>query len=146
MKCFVDTNVLAYAKDSRLPSKQTIAKNWISALLKADAMVLSAQSLREHYSVSLRLDRSPAAIKAAREEIVLLSAYVPEDLCEDRLAEAWALEDRYRLAFFDCLLLAAALAARCTFFLSEDLQAGQKIGPLNVINPFTTAPEAVLGA
>ena len=62
------------------------------------------------------------------------------------MAEAWALEDRYRLAFFDCLLLASALAAGCGVFLSEDMNGGQMIETLSIVNPFTTTPETVFGS
>jgi len=109
-------------------------------------MVLSAQSLREHYSISLRLDRSPAAVDSARREIASLSAYVPDDLRADRLAEAWTLQDRHQIGFWDSLLVASALAAGCAFFLSEDLNSGQKIETLRIIDPFTTTPDAAFGA
>jgi predicted nucleic acid-binding protein len=33
----------------------------------------------------------------------------------------------------------------CSHFLSEDLQDGQQIGGLTIINPFLQAPETILG-
>jgi predicted nucleic acid-binding protein len=43
------------------------------------------------------------------------------------------------------LLLASALELGCSHFLPEDLQDGQQIGGLTIINPFLHAPEAILG-
>jgi len=146
MKCFVDTNVLVYAKDSRCPSKQKAANEWIEALIGAGRLVLSAQSLREFYAVRLKIDHTPSGTKFARQDASDLAAFIPDTLRDDRLTEAWALEDRHRLNFYDSLLIASALAARCTFFLSEDLSSGQKIGALTIVNPFTTTPDAILGA
>jgi predicted nucleic acid-binding protein len=76
----------------------------------------------------------------------VLDALVPEGLRTDRLTEAWALQDRWRLSFWDAMLASSALTAGCTIFLSEDMNGGQKIGSLTIINPFTTTPETVLGA
>lgn len=106
---------------------------------------MSAQTLREYYAVSLKRDRSEDARLQARKRVLELAPFVPEDLRLDRLADAWAIEDRHRLNFWDAHLVASALAVGCTYFLSEDLNGGQKIGSLAIVNPFTTEPEAVLG-
>jgi predicted nucleic acid-binding protein len=39
-------------------------------------------------------------------------------------------------AFYDSLIVAAALEAGCLRLLTEDLQHGQKVGPLRIENPF----------
>lgn len=126
--------------------KQRSASRWIEALIAAQRLVLSAQSLREFYSVSLRRDRSDGAKREARASVCDLLAFVPEGLELDRLNEAWAIEDRHRLNFWDAHLLASALAAGCTIFLSEDMNGGQKIDTLTIVDPFVVAPEEVLGA
>ena len=46
------------------------------------------------------------------------------------------LQQRYSLAFYDALIVAAALEAGCTRLLSEDLQHGLRIERLTVENPF----------
>ena len=61
------------------------------------------------------------------------------------LDEAWRLEDRYGVSFWDSLLLASANAAGCDYFLSEDLNDGQAYGGVTVIDPFRHAPQDVLG-
>ncbi len=145
-KLFVDTNVLVYAKDTTAPTKMRQAQTWVQAVIEADALVLSAQSLREFYWNVLKMDRSAAAVTALRNETAELEPYVPELLRVDRMGEAWAIQDRHKISFWDSLLVASALAAGCTIFLSEDLNGGQKIDALTIVNPFTAAPEAVLGA
>ena len=44
--------------------------------------------------------------------------------------------DTYRYSFCDSLIIAAALDAGCDRLYSEDLQGGQRIGSLAVVNPF----------
>jgi predicted nucleic acid-binding protein len=144
--CFVDTNVLVYAKDKTSPSKMNRANAWLAALIDANAMVISAQVLREYYSVMLRKDRSSNAIALARGEIRSLSAFAPESLRVDYLEAAWALQDRFSLALWDALLVASAQIHGCNAFVSEDLQPGQNFDTVRVVNPFATAPEDILGA
>ena len=50
--------------------------------------------------------------------------------------EASALARSYGLDFYDVLIVAAALEAGCDTLLTEDLQAGQRIEGLTVVNPF----------
>jgi predicted nucleic acid-binding protein len=124
--------------------KQKKAQAWMNVVIESDVLVLSAQSLREYYAVALRRDRSSAAVAELRDEIAALAAFVPDALREDRLADAWALQDRHRISFWDGLMLASALAHGCAIFLSEDMNAGQKIETLRIVDPFKTAPEDVL--
>ncbi len=46
------------------------------------------------------------------------------------------LQTRYRLDFYDSLIVAAALEASCKTLYSEDLQHGQQIEGLTITNPF----------
>ena len=50
--------------------------------------------------------------------------------------EAIRLTRRYRLSWYDSLIVTAALEAECGVLYSEDFQHGQKIGNLRVENPF----------
>jgi len=50
--------------------------------------------------------------------------------------EALRLSDRYRLSWYDSLILAAAIEGQCSVLYSEDLQHGQRFENLQVENPF----------
>lgn len=47
------------------------------------------------------------------------------------------LKERRRLAWYDSLILAAALESRCTILYSEDFQHEQRFGDLRIKNPFS---------
>jgi predicted nucleic acid-binding protein len=47
-----------------------------------------------------------------------------------------AIHERYRLSWYDSLIVAAAQRAGCDRLYSEDLQHGQLFGTLRVENPF----------
>jgi predicted nucleic acid-binding protein len=52
--------------------------------------------------------------------------------------QALELEDRHKISFWDALVLQAAESAGATVLYSEDLAAGQKYGPVKVVNPLKT--------
>jgi predicted nucleic acid-binding protein len=52
------------------------------------------------------------------------------------LADGLRLHERYRLSWYDSLIIAAALEAECGVLYSEDLQHGQTFGHLRIDNPF----------
>ncbi len=59
----------------------------------------------------------------------------------DAIAEAvadlrTALARSHGLDFYDSLIVASALEAECDTLLTEDLQAGRRIGGLTIVNPF----------
>lgn len=57
------------------------------------------------------------------------------------LAEiAWSVEDRFGVAWWDALIIAAAQSQGCRYLLTEDLQHGQRFGELEVVNPFVVEP------
>jgi predicted nucleic acid-binding protein len=46
------------------------------------------------------------------------------------------LQKKAQLSFWDALVVEAAIEAGCDILYSEDLNAGQRIGPLTIVNPF----------
>ena len=56
------------------------------------------------------------------------------------LEGAWHEQDRAGLPWWDALLVAAAKAGGCRTLLTKDLQDGQDLSGLLVVNPFRAAP------
>jgi predicted nucleic acid-binding protein len=54
----------------------------------------------------------------------------------DLISAALELHGRYQFSWYDALIVAAALEARCRVLYSEDLRDGMKIGELTIVNPF----------
>lgn len=142
-RVFIDTNVLIYAKDRTSPTKQKAAAIWLTALAEAKAGVVSRQSLREYYNVASRVPVGDAR-NIARHEVAELVAWLPSNGGLDRLEDAWHIQDRFQLAFYDALLLASAREAECTHFLSEDMQHGLNVNGTKIISFLQLAPEGVL--
>lgn len=140
VKVFVDTNVLVYCRDTTEPEKQTKAAAWMAALWERKAGCLSYQVLQEFYvTVTAKLKRRLEP-DVARTDIRALLAWEPLPVDSRVLEGAWLLQDRYGFSWWDALILAAAQAAGCRYLLSEDFQAGMKVGDLIMINPFRITP------
>jgi len=59
-------------------------------------------------------------------------------------AGAWIIQDRYRISWWDALIVSAAQVGNCHYVISEDLQADQQFGDIRVINPFRKTPASIL--
>lgn len=132
---FADTNLLIYAMDRTEPAKRDTSADLLAAAFRQRRLVLSPQILNESYWVLTRRRK----IVPPAEARDYLASYLP--VCTAPLnaathAMATAVEIRYRLSWWDCVALASALQARCGFFVSEDIQDGQVIESLRVVNPF----------
>lgn len=143
-RVFVDTNVLVYARDASEPEKGPGARAWMEALWRTRAGRVSVQVLEEYYvTVTSKLDPGldPAE---ARSDVRALTAWRPLPLDADLVEAGWDVEDRWGLAFWDALIVAAGRRAGCRYVLSEDLQDGQDLGGLEVVDPFRRSPDEVL--
>ena len=139
---FVDSNVFLYAADAADPRKQRVARDWRDELWKSRLGRVSFQVLNEFYVNVVRL--KPAASDEARSEVRDLLAWNPVVVDAAVIERAWKLQDRYKLPYWDSLIIAAAKVAACGFLLTEDLQNGQKLDGVEVVNPFLHNPKSVL--
>jgi predicted nucleic acid-binding protein len=140
-KVFVDTNVLVYWRDATDPEKQRRALAWMESLWERRSGRLGFQVLQEFYvTVTAKLDPGLPP-ESARSDVRNLLAWKPISIDNLVMAEAWRLQDRFRLPWSDALIVAAAQESDCRYLLSEDFQEGMNFGDLKVVNPFLNRPE-----
>ena len=146
---FVDTNVLVYRYDNSEPAKRNRADQWHTMLWRHRLGRLSFQVLQELYATLTRgrgVNFDPAE---AREIVVELLEWQPRQIDVSILQRAWFLQDRFNLSWWDALIVAAAQASECPVLLTEDLQDGQVLDGVRVVDPFASpdqAPQQVLEA
>jgi predicted nucleic acid-binding protein len=141
---FVDTNVLIYALDRAHPNKQAAASAWRLELWKSRTGRTSYQVLQEFYANVRK--KWPSESEAARAEVRDLLAWRPVAVNAELLERGWRISDRYALSFWDAMIVAAAKASCCRYLLTEDLQSGQNLDGVIVVNPFTNAPDFLLSS
>lgn len=138
---FVDTNILLYAVDDKQHSKQARSRLWLSACWQRRCGRISTQVLNEFYvNVRRKLPTAQAA-GDARAEIRRYQHWSPWIIDQPTIETAWAIESRYRIHYWDALMVAAAQHQGCEVLLTEDLQHGQRIDHMQIVNPFIVGPE-----
>jgi len=99
--------------------------------------IVSYQVVQEFLNVALKRFEKPLTTSEAEQYLAtvfrpLLSVYASQSL----FLEALRLSGRYRLSWYDSLIVAAAVEGQCATLYSEDLQHGQRIGRIEIQNPF----------
>jgi len=136
MKTFVDTNVLVYAHDVDAGRKREVASSLLRQLWTDREGVLSTQVLQEFYVNVTRKIPTPVTRRNARDLLQAYAAWPVVVIDGLDIQAATEIEDRYRLAFWDALIVRAAIKTNAEVLLSEDLHPGARIRDLRVENPF----------
>jgi predicted nucleic acid-binding protein len=138
---FLDTNVLLYAVDDKDISKRDRARLWLAECWQRRCGRLSMQVLNEFYSNVRKKFESALSAGDARAEVRRYQHWRPWVIDHATIETAWAVESRFRLNYWDALVVAAAQQQGCTLLLSEDLQHDQQIDGVRVVNPFLVGPD-----
>ena len=130
MRATLDTNIAVYAMTQSV--KQGIARTTLR-----ECEFLSVQVLNEYANYTVR--KRKRTIEEVAEDLEVLTEVVPEIASIEWLEHRNALRiaARYRLSFYDALMIAVALAHGATTLYSEDMHHGLVIeGRLTIRNPF----------
>jgi predicted nucleic acid-binding protein len=132
---FLDTNVFIYLFDDADERKRAVAERVVSDALVDGRAVVSHQVVQEALNVMTR--KLGASTDDARRFLeAVLDPLWQIGPSTDLYASALDVRGRYGFSFYDALIVASALAAGCTRLLSEDLQHGQRVGDLTIVDPF----------
>ena len=135
-KCFVDTNILIHAHDRSAGLKHERARQLVERLWTSGQGVLSTQVLQE---LCINLRRKIARPLAVEEIRQLIQDYLSWEIVVNAPAsvlQALEIEARYKMSFWDSLILQAAESSGAAILYSEDFATGQKYGAVQVVNPF----------
>ena len=134
---FVDTNVLLYWRDSRDPAKQLRAAEWLAHLWREQTGRTSTQVRSEYYVNVTRKLEPGLKPDDAWDDVHALLAWEPQAIDGPLLERGRAVGARYRLSWWDSLVVAAAQVQGCSLLLTEDLQDGAVYGGVTARSPFT---------
>jgi predicted nucleic acid-binding protein len=129
-KVFFDTNILLYFfSDAGFHTQ-------IAEDLLVQGGVISVQVLNELVSVTRgKLRMSWDEIRVVQNKTLTFCPN-PVSLTEEVHRSAVDISRQYGFHIYDSLILATAIQAGCTTVYSEDMQHGQAIGKLTIVNPF----------
>lgn len=136
-RCFLDTNVFVYSFDRSAPAKARRAGQLIREAVASRKGIISFQVAQEFFNVALGRFAEPMTV--AEAEQYLATVFRPLMAVHSTPAlygAALRLKERYRLAWYDALIVAGAIEGGCSVLYSEDLRDGQRLGDLRIENPF----------
>lgn len=129
MSAFFDSNILIYAYSTDVRRQRALTTI-------AGGGVISAQVLNEFTNALRRKQKQDWAVIEAAVQSVRFRFPDIVPLTAHTHAAALALARDHALAFYDALIVAAAIEAGCDTLYSEDLQHSRSIGGLAIVNPF----------
>ena len=143
-RAFVDSNVLIYPFDRDAGAKRAVAKEWIDRLWDSAEGRISAQVVSETYVTITRKLKPGLAPAEAQDAVRRYLDWKPLPIDARLIDAAWRIETRWRLSWWDALIVAAAQRAECAWLLTEDLQDGQRFDDVEVVDPFRHTPDEIL--
>jgi len=136
-KFFLDTNIFVYSLGGTPAGKARRAAELVREGVAGGKGIISYQVVQEFFSVAFRRFAPPMTFAEAEHYLAtifrpMLAVHSSQAL----FAEALRLYERFRLSWYDSLIVAAALEAHCGVLYSEDMRHGQTFGDLRIDNPF----------
>lgn len=133
VKTFIDTNVWVYLFSNDKKSK--FAKDIIES--KFDNIVISTQVLNEFFNVIANKHKIKSKTDAKIIVQELIESFIVSVVNNETILQAIDVSIKYKLNYFDSLMIASALSENCNEFYSEDMHHGLIINEsLKIVNPF----------
>jgi predicted nucleic acid-binding protein len=135
----LDTNILIYAFDDTEPVKQARAVELLNALRRR-VLVVPAQTFAEAaYVLTFRRKPPYTPTRVAQVLQDLREVCTPALLTPEVVFEALRGVERYKMAYYDAQIWAAARLSGADVLLSEDFQSGRTVEGVTFVNPFDPA-------
>jgi len=134
-KVFFDSNIFVYSVDSSDSRKQVIAQNLLSNSVVEKNGIISTQNIQEFYNVctkkfNIESKVAKNIIEAFAEQFLVVKVSLKIIL------KAIDIHRAYCISFYDSLIIATAICEGCVFLFTEDLNDGQIVEGVKIINPF----------
>ena len=133
-KVFLDTNIVIYSYSEDEPKKQEIANDILEEY--SNQIIISNQVINELSNTLFRkfkldADEVKAVVLELNENFPIVNFNLETQL------KGIEIKEKYKLQFYDSMILATALENGCNIVYSEDMQHAQVIeDKLTIINPF----------
>ena len=136
-RVFFDTNIVVYCFDTLEPRKQTRAKDLLAYALNSQLGIVSYQVIQEFCNVASKAKRLQLPQERILAYVNLVLQPMNQVSSSPQLIEAaLKLRGEHGFSFYDSLIIASATQAKCQVLYSEDMQHMQRVGSLQIINPF----------
>ena len=134
---FLDTNVLVYSFDHDAPARRLASVQLLHLGLSTGFGTVSTQVAQEFLHLALTRFKRPFTVPEAKAYFSLTIAPMCRVQTTPELLEsALSIRAETGYAFYDSLIVAAAVQAQCPWLLTEYLQAGREVRGVTIVNPY----------
>ncbi|MBK7103762.1 MAG: PIN domain-containing protein [Ignavibacteriae bacterium] len=133
-KIFIDTNILIYSLNNNDEIKKNSARNILKNLIKNHQLVISTQVIQEFYVTATKKLNVDAII--TKSIINSFQNFEIVTVNYDLINNAIDCSILNMLSFWDSLIIVSAQFSKCSEIYTEDLNLGQNILGVKIINPF----------
>lgn len=130
-KIFIDTNIICYAFDKNEPEKRQKSREILENLLKSEEGYISTQEFI-NFSTKKMGYKKPDVLEFVKD----LTALNVHENSVTTILEGLKISIKTQFSIWDSLILAAAKETDCEILYSEDLNAGQVVDGVKIVNPF----------
>jgi len=135
-RVFLDTNVLVYVFDGDSQAKQAEAQRLLRSAATRGQACISTQVLQEFYVVTTRKLARPLSHDEAARALIGFAALPVVQVDAKSVMAAVARSGRQSISLWDAMIVQAAIESGCHAILTEDLQHGQEMDGVTIVNPF----------
>lgn len=136
-RMFVDTNILVYAHDRSAGAKHDQAVDMLAILWEKRSACISVQVLQEFYVAITQKVPNPVDRTHAKDIVTSLASWHTHVPNPEDIVRAIEIQQRFRLSFWDAMIIHSAQRLDCAQLISEDLNDGQTYDSVQVMNPFS---------
>jgi len=122
--------------DADASAKQEQAQALFDKLAHEGRILISTQVLQEFYVITTRKLTVPLTSGEAERAVRDLAAFTLIQIDTPLILAAIKIINRYHFSFWDSLIVQAARVGGARTLYSEDMQDGQVIDDLRILNPF----------
>lgn len=134
---FLDTNLFIYSMTDDDPAKAQITTALIRRAVSTQKGAISYQVIQEFCNTALKRFARPMSTAECGKYIeTVLRPMLHVHSSVGLFTEALAFKSRYKLSWYDSLIVCAAIEAECRVLYSEDMQHGHRFGAIEIQNPF----------
>lgn len=134
-KCFLDTNILIYSCDEADLNKKSLCIKFLERICETEIPVISTQSLGEFFNIAvkkLNFSKQDAVFEVQK----LVKAFPVYEIRTENVLHAMEISRSTQFSYWDSLILSMAIDTGCSVLYSEDLNNGQEIEGVKIVNPF----------
>ncbi len=136
MRSFFDTNILVYLFDEDYPEKKAQAQALLEKETKNGRTLLSTKVLQEFFVTVTRKLEVPLSPEKAEEIVRQFVVFPLVEISGSHILKAIRKSINLKFSFWDALIIEAAISGGASILYTEDLQHGQIIDNLEILNPF----------